>query len=282
MKKHVAFAFGRFNPPTIGHKKLIDTVVDAADGGDFYIFTSQSQDPDKNPLDYQTKVSFLKKLFPSIQDKIVYDMTIKNVLQAADKLKANGYTDATFVCGSDRIPEFTKLLNTWNGMDKTPRFGTLNIVSSGEREDGAEGVEGVSASMAREFVKNNDFESFKGTVPNNPQLAKELFDAVKQGMATSKKKIKESLIKLINEILMEDDAKIKAATKKTNQALVLQRELEKRAVDDKIKIAQEKSKTSTSPEDKSKSAEELKKLSDELKSKQNLVKSAKEQLQSSN
>ena len=282
MKKHVAFAFGRFNPPTIGHKKLIDTVVDAADGGDFYIFTSQSQDPDKNPLDYQTKVSFLKKLFPNIQDKIVYDMTIKNVLQAADKLKANGYTDATFVCGSDRVPEFTKLLNTWNGMDKTPRFGTLNIVSSGEREDGAEGVEGVSASMAREFVKNNDFESFKGTVPNNPQLAKELFDAVKQGMATSKKKIKESLIKLINEILMEDDAKIKAATKKTNQALVLQRELEKRAVDDKIKIAQEKSKTSTSPEDKSKSAEELKKLSDELKSKQNLVKSAKEQLQSSN
>jgi nicotinic acid mononucleotide adenylyltransferase len=282
MKKHVAFAFGRFNPPTIGHKKLIDTVVDAADGGDFYIFTSQSQDPDKNPLDYQTKVSFLKKLFPSIQDKIVYDMTIKNVLQAADKLKANGYTDATFVCGSDRVPEFTKLLNTWNGMDKTPRFGTLNIVSSGEREDGVEGVEGVSASMAREFVKNNDFESFKGTVPNNPQLAKELFDAVKQGMATSKKKIKESLIKLINEILMEDDAKIKAATKKTNQALVLQRELEKRAVDDKIKIAQEKSKTSTSPEDKSKSAEELKKLSDELKSKQNLVKSAKEQLQSSN
>jgi nicotinic acid mononucleotide adenylyltransferase len=274
MKKHVAFAFGRFNPPTVGHKKLIDTVVDASDGGDFYIFTSQSQDPDKNPLDYQTKVNFLKKLFPDIQDK--------NVLQAADKLKANGYTDATFVCGSDRVPEFTKLLNTWNGMDKTPRFGTLNIVSSGEREDGVEGVEGVSASMAREFVKNNDFESFKGTVPNNPQLAKELFDAVKQGMATSKKKIKESLIKLINEILMEDDAKIKAATKKTNQALVLQRELEKRAVDDKIKIAQEKSKTSTSPEDKSKSAEELKKLSDELKSKQNLVKSAKEQLQSSN
>ena len=164
------------------------------------------------------------------------------------------------------------------------RYISLEVTddAAGEREDGVEGVEGVSASMAREFVKNNDFESFKGTVPNNPQLAKELFDAVKQGMATSKKKIKESLIKLINEILMEDDAKIKAATKKTNQALVLQRELEKRAVDDKIKIAQEKSKTSTSPEDKSKSAEELKKLSDELKSKQNLVKSAKEQLQSSN
>jgi len=186
MKKHVAFAFGRFNPPTVGHKKLIDTVVDASDGGDFYIFTSQSQDPDKNPLDYQTKVNFLKKLFPDIQDKIVYDVSIKNVLQAADKLKANGYTDATFVCGSDRVPEFTKLLNTWNGMDKTPRFGVLNIISSGEREDGMEGVGGVSASMAREFVKNNDFESFKGTVPNNPQLAKELFDAVKQGMATSK------------------------------------------------------------------------------------------------
>ena len=109
MKKHVAFAFGRFNPPTVGHKKLIDAVVNASNGGDFYIFTSQSQDPDKNPLDYQTKVGFLKKLFPSIQDKIVYDPTIKNVLQAADKLKANGYTDATFVCvviESQNLPNY--------------------------------------------------------------------------------------------------------------------------------------------------------------------------------
>jgi nicotinic acid mononucleotide adenylyltransferase len=252
MKKHVAFAFGRFNPPTIGHKKLIDTVVDAADGGDFYIFTSQSQDPDKNPLDYQTKVNFLKKLFPSIQDKIVYDMTIKNVLQAADKLKANGYTDATFVCGSDRVPEFTRLLNTWNSMDKTPRFGTLNIVSSGEREDGAEGVEGVSASMAREFVKNNDFESFKGTVPNNPQLAKELFDAVKQGMVASKEKIKEYLIRLISEILNEDDSKVKQATKKTNQALYQQRQIEKRDAQDKLKLATDKQKMAKSTEDRKK------------------------------
>jgi nicotinic acid mononucleotide adenylyltransferase len=281
MKKHVAFAFGRFNPPTVGHKKLIDTVVDASDGGDFYIFTSQSQDPDKNPLDYQTKVSFLKKLFPSIQDKIVYDMTIKNVLQAADKLKANGYTDATFVCGSDRVPEFTKLLNTWNGMDKTPRFGTLDIINSGEREDGAEGVEGVSASKAREFVKNNDFESFKGTVPNNPQLAKELFDAVKQGMVSSKKKIKEHLIQLINEILNEDDSKVKQATKKTNQALYQQRQVEKRDAQDKLKLAAAKQKMAKSNEDKKKAGEEAAKAKDAVKSKDDLVKAAQKQVQSS-
>lgn len=281
MKKHVAFAFGRFNPPTVGHKKLIDTVVDASNSGDFYIFTSQTQDPDKNPLDYQTKVNFLKKLFPDIQDKIVYDLAIKNVLQAADKLKANGYTDATFVCGSDRVPEFTKLLNTWNGMDKTPRFGTLNIVSSGEREDGAEGVEGVSASMAREFVKNNDFESFKGTVPNNPQLAKELFDAIKQGMASSKKKIKECLIQLINEMMNEDESKIKQATKKTNLALYQQRQVEKRDAQDKLKLATAKQKMATSPEDKKKAGEELIKAKDTVKSKDELVKAAQKQVQSS-
>lgn len=281
MKKHVAFAFGRFNPPTVGHKKLIDTVVDASNGGDFYIFTSQTQDPDKNPLDYQTKVNFLKKLFPDIQDKIVYDLAIKNVLQAADKLKSNGYTDATFVCGSDRVPEFTKLLNTWNGMDKTPRFGTLNIVSSGEREDGAEGVEGVSASMAREFVKNNDFESFKGTVPNNPQLAKELFDAIKQGMASSKKKIKECLIQLINEMMNEDESKIKQATKKTNLALYQQRQVEKRDAQDKLKLATAKQKMATSPEDKKKAGEELIKAKDTVKSKDELVKAAQKQVQSS-
>lgn len=281
MKKHVSFAFGRFNPPTIGHKKLIDTVVNSAEGGDFYIFTSQSQDPDKNPLDYQTKVNFLKKLFPDIQDKIIYDINIKNVLQAADKLKANGYTDATFICGSDRVPEFTKLLNTWNNIDKIPRFNTLNIVSSGEREDGAEGVEGVSASMAREFVKNNDIDSFKGTVPNNPQLAKELFDAVKQGMALSKKKIREYIIKIINDILNEDDSKVKQATKKTNLALYQQRQIEKRDAEDKLKLATTKQKMAKSPEDKKKAGEEFTKAKDTVKSKDELVKAAQKQVQSS-
>ena len=281
MKKHVAFAFGRFNPPTVGHKKLIDTVVDASNGGDFYIFTSQSQDPDKNPLDYQTKVNFLKKLFPDIQDKIVYYVSIKNVLQAADKLKANGYTDATFVCGSDRVPEFTKLLNTWNGMDKTPRFGTLDIINSGEREDGAEGVEGVSASMAREFVKNNDFESFKGTVPNNPQLAKELFDAVKQGMAASKKKIKECIIQLINEILNEDDSKVKQAVKKTNDALLAQRQIELSSAKDKEKEVSVKQRMASSPEEKKKVDDELKTAKETVKSKTDLLKAAQQQSQSS-
>ena len=281
MKKHVAFAFGRFNPPTVGHKKLIDTVVDASDGGDFYIFTSQSQDPDKNPLDYQTKVNFLKKLFPDIQDKIVYDVSIKNVLQAADKLKANGYTDATFVCGSDRVPEFTKLLNTWNGMDKTPRFGVLNIISSGEREDGMEGVGGVSASMAREFVKNNDFESFKGTVPNNPQLAKELFDAVKQGMATSKKKIKECIIQLINEILNEDESDVKQAVKKTNDALLAQRQIELSSAKDKEKEVSARQRMASSPEEKKKVDDELKTAKENVKSKTDLLKAAQQQSQSS-
>ena len=281
MKKHVAFAFGRFNPPTVGHKKLIDTVVDASDGGDFYIFTSQSQDPDKNPLDYQTKVNFLKKLFPDIQDKIVYDVSIKNVLQAADKLKANGYTDATFVCGSDRVPEFTKLLNTWNGMDKTPRFGVLNIISSGEREDGMEGVGGVSASMAREFVKNNDFESFKGTVPNNPQLAKELFDAVKQGMATSKKKIKECIIQLINEILNENESDVKQAVKKTNDALLAQRQIELSSAKDKEKEVSARQRMSSSPEEKKKVDDELKTAKETVKSKTDLLKAAQQQSQSS-
>ena len=281
MKKHVAFAFGRFNPPTVGHKKLIDTVVDASDGGDFYIFTSQSQDPDKNPLDYQTKVNFLKKLFPDIQDKIVYDVSIKNVLQAADKLKASGYTAATFVCGSDRVPEFTKLLNTWNGMDKTPRFGVLNIISSGEREDGVEGVGGVSASMAREFVKNNDFESFKGTVPNNPQLAKELFDAVKQGMATSKKKIKECIIQLINEILNEDDSKVKQAVKKTNDALLAQRQIELSFAKDKEKEVSARQRMASSPEEKKKVDDELKTAKETVKSKTDLLKAAQKQVQSS-
>ena len=140
---------------------------------------------------------------------------------------------------------------------------------------------GVSASMAREFVKNNDFESFKGTVPNNPQLAKELFDAVKQGMATSKKKIKECIIRFINEILNEDDSKVKQAVKKTNLALYQQRQIEKRDAQDKLKLATVKQKMTKSPEERKKAGEEFTKAKDTVKSKDDLVKAAQKQVQSS-
>jgi hypothetical protein len=135
--------------------------------------------------------------------------------------------------------------------------------------------------MAREFVKNNDFESFKGTVPNNPQLAKELFDAVKQGMTSSKKKIKEHLIQLINEILSEDDSKVKQAVKKTNQALYQQRQVEKRDAQDKLKLAAAKQKMATSIEDRNKAGEEAEKAKDVVRSKDDLVKAAQKQVQSS-
>ena len=135
--------------------------------------------------------------------------------------------------------------------------------------------------MAREFVKNNDFESFKGTVPNNPQLAKELFDAVKQGMASSKKKIKECIIRYINEILNEDDSKVKQAVKKTNQSLYQQRQVEKRDAQDKLKLASAKQKMAKSPEERKTAAEEFSKFKDIVRSKDDLVKAAQKQVQSS-
>jgi len=142
-------------------------------------------------------------------------------------------------------------------------------------------VGGVSASMAREFVKNNDFESFKGTVPNNPQLAKELFDAVKQGMATSKKKIKECIIQLINEILNEDESDVKQAVKKTNDALLAQRQIELSSAKDKEKEVSARQRMASSPEEKKKVDDELKTAKETVKSKTDLLKAAQQQSQSS-
>jgi hypothetical protein len=144
-----------------------------------------------------------------------------------------------------------------------------------------EGVGGVSASMAREFVKNNDFESFKGTVPNNPQLAKELFDAVKQGMATSKKKIKECIIQLINEILNEDESDVKQAVKKTNDALLAQRKIELSSAKDKETEVSARQRMASSPEEKQKVDDELKTAKETVKSKTDLLKAAQQQSQSS-
>lgn len=265
MSRHAAFTFGRFNPPTIGHGLLINKTIVAANGGDYYIFTGQTQDKIKNPLAYGEKISFLRLLFPNQANSIIQDAKIKMVLNAADYLEAKGYTDVTFVCGSDRIEEFTKLLNKWNEIHNTSGkgFKTLNIVSSGEREDGAEGIAGISANKARELAKQGNYNEFIKIIPNDAKLAGQIYNAVRAGMgllangnidtfidkkaekATKqqpsqvRQQVKECIKKLIRQLLKEeeypeqDKAKIIAAKKKTaNDKLKEKQTIEKSIAND--------------------------------------------------
>ncbi len=181
--KHLTFCFGRMNPPTIGHKQLLDTMVSV--GGDYKIFVSQTQDKKKNPLDYQTKIKFMKMMFPEHAKNIVDDSSLNTIGKVASHVYNLGYRDVTFVAGSDRLEDMKNLLQTYNGVEGKAhgfyKFETLDFKSSGEREDGAEGVAGVSASNARAAAANNDLAAFEEATGAG-QYAEALFKAVKEGM----------------------------------------------------------------------------------------------------
>ena len=197
--KHVTFCFGRMNPPTIGHAEVFKTM--ASQGGDYFIFVSQSQDKKENPLDYSTKIKFIKSIHKEYAEHVVENSSINTVVKAASYLYDQGYTNATFVAGSDRLEQFKKLLTQYNGVEGKAhgfyKFALLDFVSSGEREDGAEGVAGVSASGARLAAANNDLEGFEKATGAG-QYAKPMFDAVRRGMG-----VKEDLD--INELAGEED-----------------------------------------------------------------------------
>ena len=183
-RKPVAFCYGRVNPPTIGHARLFNTTARASTGGDYYIFLSHTQDSKKNPLDYNTKVDFVKAIYPQHADHVSTG-GLKGIMEILEFLYHHNYTDVTFVCGNDRLPTFKKLLNDYNGLEGKPtyfKFNSINVVSSGPRDpDKDDDVAGVSASAAREAAEEGEFEKFK-QITGAGRYAKQLYKAVRKGM----------------------------------------------------------------------------------------------------
>ena len=187
------FAFGRFNPPTTGHEKLINKVSSLARGNDYKIFASQSVDAKKNPLEYKTKVKFMRKMFPKFARNIIMDTSVKNFLDATMYMYKQGYKNIVMVAGDDRVAEFQKLLTKYNGVDSRHgkyEFDSIKVVSAGERDPDADDVTGMSASKQRKNAANNDFATFSKGLPKgvSDQLAKELFNAVRKGMNLNENK----------------------------------------------------------------------------------------------
>lgn len=184
--KEVYFTFGRMNPPTIGHGKVLETIAKKAGGADWKVYVSQSVGP-KDPLSYSDKVKHLRKMFPKYGRNIMVDKGVKNVFDIAAKLYDQGYKRITMVVGEDRLREFEVLLNKYNG--KKARHGfynfeSINIVSAGRRDPDAEGVEGMSASKQRANAKENDYQSFTQGVPKgmSDKDTRRLFNDVRKGM----------------------------------------------------------------------------------------------------
>jgi len=182
-RKSVAFCFGRMNPPTIGHARLLNTTARASAGGDYYIFLSHTQDSKKNPLDYNTKVDFVKSMYPQHADHISYG-SLRTIMEIMEFLYHQNYTDVSYVCGNDRLPAFKELLNKYNGVEggKTYyKFNSIDIVSSGPRDPDDDGVAGASASAARLAAEQGNKEKFK-KITGAGRFALQLYKAVRKGM----------------------------------------------------------------------------------------------------
>ena len=175
-------AFGRFNPPTTGHEKLLDTVALSSDDGDYIIVPSRSQDKKKNPLDADTKVAVMRQMFPNHSERIVNDPGNRTIFDVLKKAHNDGYAGVRIVGGADRQKEFDKLVNNYNGLKYD--FDTVEVRSAGDRDPDSEGVEGMSASKQRKYAAENDFENFLKGVPTtmNKKVARELFNNIRVGM----------------------------------------------------------------------------------------------------
>lgn len=180
--KTAVVAFGRLNPPTIGHKKLVDKITSIR--GDHFLFLSHTHKPKDNPLPFDVKLQFAKKFFPNIT---IGNEKVRTVIDMMKYLEQLGYTNIIYVAGSDRVESFTKLLNDYNG--KEYNFNRIEIVNAGDRDPDSDDVSGMSASKMRAAAADNNFDSFsKGVI--DPASARDLYTQVQQGMTKKQKNVK--------------------------------------------------------------------------------------------
>lgn len=180
----LTIAFGRFNPPHIGHQQLMDTAKAAAeqDQGDYIIVPSRSNDPKKNPLDADTKVAFMRGMFPQHGGRIQNDVNTRTIFDVLKKAHNDGYTNIRIVGGADRVNEFNKLATDYNGT--LYQFDNVEVLSAGDRDPDAEGIEGLSASRLRLAAAENDYKTFRMAMPDNmrPREIKDLYNTLRMSM----------------------------------------------------------------------------------------------------
>ena len=178
----ITLTFGRFNPPTVGHEKLLQGAKAIAGNGELRIYPSRSEDPKKNPLDPETKTNMMKKMFPDFEENIINDADVRTIFDALKIADEEGFSDVQIVVGGDRVSEFDSLAQKYNG--KLYNFENIETISAGDRDADSEGVEGMSASKMRAAAADNDFESFRKGIPHSldDKTAKSLMNTVRKKM----------------------------------------------------------------------------------------------------
>ena len=191
--KTIFFTFGRMNPPTTGHEKLMNELSKKSGRNPYRVFLSQSSDNKKNPLDYNYKVKTVRKFFPKHARSVMLDKKVKNVFDAVTKLYDEGYKNINMVVGSDRTNEFKKLLEKYNGVKGRHglyKFNKINVISAGDRDPDVDDVSGMSASKMRKLASDGDFTQFSQGLPRSVSNneAKKVYNEVRKGMGLKEQK----------------------------------------------------------------------------------------------
>ena len=181
------FTFGRFNPPTTGHEKLINALAKQQSknaGSMMYVYPSHSQNAKKDPLPHTLKIAYMRKMFPKYKSNVIVSKS-RTALEAAVELHKKGHRSIVMVVGSDRVTEFNTLLNKYNGVDSKHGFygfDDIKVVSAGERDPDSEGVSGMSASKMRAAAADGNFDLFKTGVPSTFKDSLKLYNDVRKNL----------------------------------------------------------------------------------------------------
>ena len=190
--KSVVFAFGRFNPPTTGHEKLINKVKQVAGSDEYRIYPSFSQNQNKDPLPHALKIAYMRKMFPKHKRNIIADRKAITAIDIATKLYDQGFRNLKMVAGSDRVKEFETLLKKYNGVEGKRhgfyKFDNIDVVSAGERDPDAEGVSGMSASKMRYHANKGEYDDFADGLPKGFKDGRKLFRDVRKYMGIREQK----------------------------------------------------------------------------------------------
>ena len=189
-EKHIVFSYGRMNPPTAGHSKVVDKVKSHAEkiGANHSVIVSHSQNSKTDPLHHEHKKEYLRHIHPDVN----FEHSTKehpHFLAQLKKFNQEGHSHATMVVGSDRVKQFKALAHKYNG--KEYNYKKIHILSAGQRDPDAEGVAGISGTKMRNHASGNDYKSFKAGLHANhsDEHARKLFKATRQGMNLQKEEV---------------------------------------------------------------------------------------------
>ena len=180
--KRVVFFWGRMNPPTIGHEKMIKFTIDKAGRDDWWVMSTHSHGGEKNPISYEDKIMYLKKMFPKHADHIYEGPASQTIIKVMQFLQPD-YDHVVGVVGADQYRWLSKLLPDRNGTDDYT-FDKIEVMNAGGRDPDAKGAAGASSSKQKGFVRANNVPEYCSYLPNTLSMKEkiDLFKLTKKGM----------------------------------------------------------------------------------------------------